>query len=124
MRLTTATYWRPSGKNIHRTRKANDEDEWGVKPDEGFKVTLDEEETRQFLLAQRARFAAEVAAANQPGNSAKIKPGAEADEVSEGDQEPFVDRQLDKAVEYILEHINQPIDSAAEKAVAWNASSS
>ncbi len=31
LKLTTATYWRPSGKNIHRLDSKNT-DEWGVKP--------------------------------------------------------------------------------------------
>src|SRR5688500_6849132 len=31
LRLTMASYWRPSGKNIHRGRDAKEEDEWGVK---------------------------------------------------------------------------------------------
>ena len=40
LKLTTASYWRPSGKNIHRFPDAKDTDEWGVKPDEGFEVPI------------------------------------------------------------------------------------
>jgi carboxyl-terminal processing protease len=47
LKLTTASYWRPSGKNIHRfpDRKSFeaagiDPDEWGVRPnDSGYKLT-------------------------------------------------------------------------------------
>ncbi len=40
LKLTTASYWRPSGKNIHRFPDAKDADEWGVRPnDSGFKLT-------------------------------------------------------------------------------------
>jgi carboxyl-terminal processing protease len=40
LKLTTASYWRPSGKNIHRFPDAKDTDEWGVKPnDAGYKLT-------------------------------------------------------------------------------------
>ena len=42
LKLTTASYWRPSGKNIHRFPDKKDfeaakidPDEWGVKPDAG-----------------------------------------------------------------------------------------
>jgi carboxyl-terminal processing protease len=35
LKLTTASYWRPNGKNIHRLDKNKDSDEWGVKPSEG-----------------------------------------------------------------------------------------
>lgn len=33
LKFTTARFYRPSGKNIHRTEKMNDEDEWGVTPE-------------------------------------------------------------------------------------------
>ncbi|HEY7426051.1 MAG TPA: S41 family peptidase [Gemmataceae bacterium] len=40
LKLTTASYWRPSGKNIHRFPDSKDSDEWGVRPnDSGYKLT-------------------------------------------------------------------------------------
>jgi carboxyl-terminal processing protease len=40
LKLTTASYWRPSGKNIHRFPDSKDSDDWGVRPnDSGYKVT-------------------------------------------------------------------------------------
>lgn len=42
LRLTTATYWRPSGKNIHRTPDSKPEEEWGVTPDPQGLVELDQ----------------------------------------------------------------------------------
>jgi len=41
LKLTTSTYWRPSGKNIHREPGADERAEWGVSPDPGFEVNLD-----------------------------------------------------------------------------------
>ena len=38
LKLTTASYWRPSGKNIHRFPDSKEDDEWGVRPN-GFRVT-------------------------------------------------------------------------------------
>ena len=38
LKLTTAAYRRPSGKNIHRFPDAKDKDEWGVMPDSGLRV--------------------------------------------------------------------------------------
>ena len=32
MKLTTSSYWRPSGKNIHRFKSSKEEDVWGVSP--------------------------------------------------------------------------------------------
>ena len=43
LKLTTSSYWRPSGKNIDRdfAKKAG-ETKWGVQPDEGHEVALEE----------------------------------------------------------------------------------
>jgi carboxyl-terminal processing protease len=43
LKLTSATYWRPSGKNIHKMPEDTDADEWGVTPNSGFEVKLDKE---------------------------------------------------------------------------------
>jgi carboxyl-terminal processing protease len=40
LKLTTASYWRPSGKEIRRKRDATEADDWGVKPNPGFEVKL------------------------------------------------------------------------------------
>jgi carboxyl-terminal processing protease len=44
LKLTTATFWRPSGKNIHRMPGDGPDAEWGVSPDPGLEVELDEKE--------------------------------------------------------------------------------
>ncbi|MDO4549628.1 MAG: S41 family peptidase [Planctomycetia bacterium] len=42
IRITVASYWRPSGKNIHRFRRgeeiAGEDEDWGVLPDDGMEV--------------------------------------------------------------------------------------
>jgi carboxyl-terminal processing protease len=43
LKLTSATYWRPSGKNIHKMPEDTDADEWGVTPNPGLEVKLDKE---------------------------------------------------------------------------------
>ncbi len=56
LRLTTASYWRPSGKNIDRTvRPPEDEDQYGVRPDEGFEVSLTDEELVDIARARAMR---------------------------------------------------------------------
>ncbi|MAR08749.1 MAG: peptidase S41 [Blastopirellula sp.] len=40
LKLTTASYHRPSGKNIHRGPDAKETDEWGVSPTDGYAVKL------------------------------------------------------------------------------------
>jgi carboxyl-terminal processing protease len=59
MRLTTATYWRPSEKNIHKKKDALDTDDWGVQPNENMQVVLTDEEHEKVVKQRRDRdFAA------------------------------------------------------------------
>jgi carboxyl-terminal processing protease len=53
LRLTVATYWRASGKNIHRFRNARDSDDWGVMPDAGSDIPLSDEEWVKILRDRR-----------------------------------------------------------------------
>lgn len=55
LKLTTASYKRPSGKNIHRFPDATEADEWGVVPDEGFAVRLNNDELSQLLSVRHDR---------------------------------------------------------------------
>ncbi len=49
IKLTTSSYWRPSGRNIHRLRHAGDDDDWGVSPDPGYEVKLEDKELAKLL---------------------------------------------------------------------------
>lgn len=55
LKLTTAAYFRPSGKNIHRFPGAKDEDEWGVSPNESFDLKLTNDEMTKYLEYRRQR---------------------------------------------------------------------
>ena len=55
LRLTTATYWRPSGRNIHRAPNATEDAEWGVSPDPGFEVVLERDQYIEMLERRRDR---------------------------------------------------------------------
>ncbi len=81
LKLTTATYWRPSNKNIHRDKDAKESDEWGVVPDKELALTLDSENTKKLLDAR-----------------------AERDVVHRAQSHPqaaYVDAQLQRAVDYL-----------------------
>ena len=54
IKLTTASYWCPSGKNIHRGRDATEEDDWGVRPSAGLEVVLTDEQYRALYEWRRA----------------------------------------------------------------------
>ncbi len=55
LKLTTAGYHRPSGKNIHRYPEAKESDEWGVMPDKGYEVKMNGSQTAQLIEYRRRR---------------------------------------------------------------------
>jgi carboxyl-terminal processing protease len=100
MKLTTASYHRPSGENIHRFEDATEDDVWGVKPDEGFHVTLVEPEQlkgkdkiEQKRLEQQKMF--ELFFLERSRLEVLPRPGQQPPE------RQVVDRQLDRALEYL-----------------------
>jgi carboxyl-terminal processing protease len=78
LKLTTASYHRPSGKNIHRFPGASESDAWGVMPDPGYEVKFSARETREYLDSYRRER--DILSKNGPPAS------------------DFKDRQLDKAL--------------------------
>src|SRR5204862_1041606 len=55
LKLTTASYWRPSGRNIHRFPESKEEEEWGVRPSAGFEVKLSYDERIDYLRDRQKR---------------------------------------------------------------------
>jgi hypothetical protein len=54
VKITTARYYLPSGRNITRSTKPEDEGKpWGVDPDKGFHVMMDDAQLRTMYLAKR-----------------------------------------------------------------------
>ncbi len=90
LRLTTASYWRPSGQNIHRRRNAKPDEAWGVMPDEGLQIVFDAEQLRRWRLSRLK------AASPAPPESPAEEPA-----------EPFVDRQIGAAVQHLLERLGE-----------------
>jgi len=91
LKLTTASYWRPSKKNIHRVKGATEEDDWGVTPDEGYKVVVEGEELTRLRLWRFRR------------DGHKPPHGVPPDDDLSIDN----DKQLLKAVEYLEEEIGR-----------------
>jgi carboxyl-terminal processing protease len=85
IKLTTATYWRPNGKNIHKANtKGREEDEWGVTPDKGYVLKLSPRDQDALFDFQRAQEIIQ-----RPGWKPKeAKPD-------------FKDPQLDMALKYL-----------------------
>lgn len=55
MKLTTASYHRPSGKNIHRLPDAKDTDEWGVSPSPDMEIKMTPKQIAAFQNYRRFR---------------------------------------------------------------------
>lgn len=83
LRLTTAAYWRPSERNIHRRTGSIEEDDWGVVPDPGFEVKLTDDQRREIILDRQRRDRV-VSSPKQPAEPPPVR-----------------DPQLDRAVEYL-----------------------
>lgn len=157
LKLTTAGYERPNGRNIHRFEGASEQDEWGVSPNDGYEVKLDNAETSKYLRYRRDRdiVASKTPldeessgdeepssddgedepsadeeedgeegedAENQDDQEEEEETGQDGDESDEDEAEEdkpadedaeFVDRQLKKAVDYILERLAKVEDAAA-----------
>lgn len=111
LKLTTATYWRPSGKNIHRLSKTEDDDDWGVIPDEGYAITLEKEDFERMHRERRER---DILKGTVQEHADNIDPAIEEAEDSKSTLElaPF-DPQLRKAVEYIQAQSHPPQFEAA-----------
>ena len=83
LKMTTATFWRPSNKNLNKSSTTGkEEDEWGVTPDKVVKLTSKERADLQEHLRDTEII--------QPKGRTPSKEKAE-----------FKDKQLDAALEYL-----------------------
>lgn len=102
LKLTTSTYHRPSGKNIHRFPDAKDDDEWGVSPDDGYKLQL---EPREMLALASQRVRRDIVQPkSSPATPAEEKlPAPEKEKVQGKEKENGKDNGKDE----------KPVDAAA-----------
>jgi carboxyl-terminal processing protease len=105
LKLTTAEYHRPNGHNIHKRPKAKDTDEWGVVPDDGFKIEISPEDMGKYLVWRRNR---DVLRPHKSGESS----GAEGKPEDSG---PFVDKQLQAALDYVTSQIKEQPKAVSKK---------
>lgn len=99
LKLTSATYWRPSGKNIHRMPSDGEEAQWGVTPDPGLDVKLDEAEYVNWRKYRHHR--------DLFGNSAEGNLTSQIDQAVGQLPESFTDRVLDRAVAHLQQRLGK-----------------
>lgn len=110
LKLTTAGYLRPSGKNIHRTRQATESDDWGVSPDSGFEVKFSDDELRKLVAQFDHRDAL-----TDPSAQAAADDSTPPSVADGGDNAASADRQLEKSLEYLRQRLQAAVPSDAEK---------
>jgi carboxyl-terminal processing protease len=110
LKITTASYWRPSGRNIHRFPDSKEEDEWGVRPNKGYEVKLTPEERAEYFKYRRERDVV-----RRPGDTPKQpepepqQPNGEPEKNGAKTKKgPFHDRTMEKALEYIRAELARP----------------
>jgi carboxyl-terminal processing protease len=89
LKLTWASFWRPSGANIHRAAGASEEANWGVLPDAGYELKLSLEEYKAYQAYRDKRDGFDEAESN------------DSEKRNETNTANFVDKQLQVAVEYL-----------------------
>lgn len=90
IKLTTSSYFRPNGKNIHRLPDAEDSDEWGVTPDEGYLIALENREMLELIRYRRTRdILRSPDGKPEPDGTAPVSP------------RKFEDRQFEAAENYL-----------------------
>lgn len=101
VKLTTETYWRPSGANIDRIRASKDApDQWGVRPDVEVPTTK-EDKLRAEVEQLKLQWVA-----GKPGVVGPMPPSAPTPKGLDGkplvdDSKPYVDQPLNKALEVL-----------------------
>jgi carboxyl-terminal processing protease len=94
LKLTTASYQRPNGHNIHRFPDSKESDEWGVSPSPGYEIKMSDAEMAELLAERRDR---DIVA----GKKTDTKPADRAADTDRSGNHHLADRQLQKALDYL-----------------------
>ena len=96
LKLTSTTYCRPSGENIHRMKGDSESDQWGVVPDLSLMVELSDEE---YVAYREFRSQRDLIKTNDRETSTNSS--------SEDVEDDFVDQALQRAITYLSEQLKE-----------------
>ncbi len=99
LKLTVETYFRPSGKNIHKFPDAKEEDEWGVSPDDGLEIRLSEDD---YVAWERQRRVSD-----QNSRIPNPRNGQDQDDDEDDSEKAAKDVQIAKALEVLRDSIEK-----------------
>ncbi len=109
LKLTSATYWRPSEQNIHRMPGDTEQATWGVRPNSGFEFAQNEKEylqwrryrSRRDLLGDKPKGALADQLDKADQQAADQAKADRAEKESSSSPGAFSDRALQHAVKYL-----------------------
>ncbi len=89
LKLTTASYRRPNGQNIHRFPDSKESDDWGVTPDANYQIELSTDELGELVAWRRQQYVARghaaKAAVDQPANGDQDEGETDEGKTDEGE---------------------------------------
>jgi carboxyl-terminal processing protease len=108
IKITTASYWRPNGKNMDKASDQSKQD-WGVQPDPGFEIPLTEDEFYQVTMLRNRRQYKTLDIFNR---SVEDRPSEEPDESPSADEAPAAAKPLeeDPALQRAIKHLSGLLD--------------
>jgi carboxyl-terminal processing protease len=113
LKLTVASYYRPSGENIHRFKNAKATDKWGVTPDRGLEVKLPHNDFIRWYISRLERDQAASAKGHRltpaPHPETETLKSAPKDEKPQSTPERKVGKTDGKAAE------KSPVETAEPK---------
>ncbi|MAT71003.1 MAG: peptidase S41 [Planctomycetaceae bacterium] len=107
LKLTFATYWRPSGKNIHRMPDDGPDAQWGVSPTPGCEVHLEGDDLTTWLHFRLRQMT--IGDAESPELAAAL------DEAEMAVPADYVDQALVLAVERLAARMSEPDAAPANR---------
>lgn len=99
LKLTTASYARPSGAKIHRFPDDDEDDAWGVLPSDGYEVALGPVELRELVELRRQKDVFVGLVSAQTEGPAAGPSTDDSDENKPGDEKPADDKPADEPVD-------------------------
>ena len=112
LKLTTAGYLRPNGKNIHKLKDARDDEDWGVLPSPGLEVAVSDDQAAKLMELRSRRDAVPLA---HPGRDEDL---AATGTLEPPEAEPLDDPQLRRAIQYLEQKIDEAGKPSAKKPAA------
>ncbi len=115
LKITTASFWRPSDADIHRRPDMTEDDPWGVSPDEGFEVLVSDEQRKAYLDARAARDLRPVDESKEFSTEESIKQHLEAHaKQTHSDHADPPPELIDPILERAVQHLQSLLDGSAK----------